>query len=246
VINVLLAHGVGIVRAGVRALLEQQHDIRVTEEAADCEQAVALATRTGPDLVLMDARLPGAGAFEATRRIVATQGLEGTSVLMLSASDHDDELFGALRAGASGFLVGDTGPLELLRAVRVVGRGEALLSPRVTRRVIDELAAKPDPSCPVPEVFEELTAREREVVTLVAMGLTNAEVAERLVVSRATAKTHVSRAMMKLHAHDRAKLVVLAYQGGLMQPRRAPARRVTEPGPAPARLEAVPAPLRTA
>jgi DNA-binding NarL/FixJ family response regulator len=219
-ISVLLAHGEALVRAGLRALLEQERDIRVIDEAADGEQAVALARRSRPDLVLTDIRLPGLDCLEATRRILAEPELAGTKVLVLSPSESDDELFGALRAGASGFMVGDTEPVELVRAVRVVAGGEALLSPRVTRRLIEEFAAQPDPGRPVPAQFEELTAREREVMTLVAMGLTNAEVAEHLVVSPATAKTHVSRAMMKLHARDRARLVALAYQGGFVEPRQ--------------------------
>jgi DNA-binding NarL/FixJ family response regulator len=219
-ISVLLAHGEVLVRGGLRALLERERDIRVTGEAANGEEAVALARRGRPDLVLMDIRLPGLDCLDATRRIVAVPELAGTRVLMLSRSESDDEPFRALRAGASGFLVGDTEPVELVRAVRVVAGGEPLLSPRVTRRLIDEVLAQPDPGRPVPAQFEELTAREREVMTLVALGLTNAEIAERLVVSPATAKTHVSRAMMKLHARDRAKLVALAYQGGFVEPRQ--------------------------
>ena len=219
-ISVLLVHGEALVRGGLRALLQQQRDIRVTDEAADGEEAVALARRIRPDLVVMHLRLPGLDGLAATRRIRADAALAGTRVLVLSSSERDDELFGALRAGAGGFLLADTEPGELVRAIRVVARGEALLSPRVTRRLIEEFAAQPDPHRPVPALFEELTAREREVMTLVAMGLTNAEIAEHLVVSPATAKTHVSRAMMKLHARDRANLVALAYRGGFVQPRR--------------------------
>ena len=217
-ITVLLAHSEALARGALRALLAQQRDIRVTDEAADGEAAVALAGRSRPDLVLMDLRLPGLDGVAATRRIRADPALAGTRVLVLSASGRDDELFGALRAGAGGFLLADTEPGELVRAIRVVARGEALLSPRVTRRLIEEFAAQPDPHRPVPALFEELTAREREVMTLVAMGLTNAEIAEHLVVSPATAKTHVSRAMTKLGARDRAQLVALAYRHRLVEP----------------------------
>jgi DNA-binding NarL/FixJ family response regulator len=235
-IAVLIAHGEALVRAGLRALLEQQRDIRVTGEAADGEHAVALAARHRPDLVLMDAQLPGVDCLHATRRILATPQPHATSVLMLSPTDGDHELFAALRAGAHGFVIADTDPLELLRAVRVVAGGRALLSPRRTRRLIDEFAAQPHPGHPVPEQFQELTAREREVMALAAIGLTNTQIAQRLTVSPATAKTHVGRAMMKLHAHDRAKLVALAYQGGLVEPRHAIAP--AGPGPSSARAAA--------
>jgi DNA-binding NarL/FixJ family response regulator len=166
----------------------------------------------------MDSDLPGLDALEATR---AVRDL-GAQVLVIGAAESDAELFGALQAGAGGFLARDAEPLELLRAVRSLAAGLALLSPRATRRLIDELAARPDAHRPVPERLEELTAREREVMGLVAMGLTNAEIAERLVVSPATAKTHVSRAMLKLHARPRAQLVTLAYQARLVEPRPAP------------------------
>ena len=218
-IGVLLAHGDALGRAGLRALLQQQSDIRVMAEAANGDEAVALARRIRADLVLMDRRLPGLDCLEATRRIVADPASAPTKVLILGSTERDDGPMPALRAGARGLLVGDTDPAELVQALRVVAAGEALLSPRVTRRLIEAFAAQPDPHRPVPEPFDELTAREREVMTLVAMGLTNGEVAERLVVTRATAKTHVNRAMMKLHAHDRAKLVALAYQAGFVEPR---------------------------
>ena len=223
-ISVLVAHREALARAGLRALLEQQSDITVTDEAADGDEVVALARRTRPDLVLMDQRLHGLDCLHATRRILAEPAPAGTKVLILGSSESDDELLAALRAGAGAFLMGDTDPAELVQALRVVAAGEALLSPRFTRRLIEAFAAQPDPHRPVPEPFDELTAREREVMTLVAMGLTNAEVAERLVVTRATAKTHVSRAMMKLHARDRAKLVALAYQAGFVEARPSLAR----------------------
>lgn len=215
-IRVLIADGQWLVRAGFRVLLESEQGIAVAEEAASGEQALALASHTRPDVVLMDAGLPGLDAFEATRQIVANPELQQVRVMILASVESDEHVFGALRAGASGFLVKDTEPTELLRAVRVLARGEALLAPSVTRRVISELASMPARERPTPEQLEELTAREREVMALAADGLTNAEIAERLVVSPATARTHVSRAMVKLHARDRAQLVVLAYKTGLV------------------------------
>jgi DNA-binding NarL/FixJ family response regulator len=224
-IRVLLADSAGLARAGVRALLETEPDITVVAEAASGEEAVALAIETRPDVVLMDASLPGRDGLEATREILAAPGISGVSVLILSADELDEGLFGALRAGATGFLAKDTEPVELLRAVHVLAGGGAHLSPSVTRRLVQEFISQPDASRgdierPVPEQLEELTAREREVMTLVALGLTNDEIAERLVVSPATAKTHVSRAMIKLHVRDRAKLVALAYETGFVQPRQ--------------------------
>ncbi|MEA2226845.1 MAG: hypothetical protein QOF04_475 [Solirubrobacteraceae bacterium] len=234
-IGVLLAQGNALARAGLRALLEQQSDIRVTGEAADRDEAVAVARRTRPDLVLVDSRLPGLDGLEATRRILAEPALASTRLVILSSSDDDDELMGALRAGASGFLMGDTDPVDLVRALRVVAGGGALLAPRDTRRLIEAFAAQPHPDRPVPVPFDELTAREREVMTLVAMGLANSEIAQHLVVTPATAKTHVSRAMMKLHARDRAKLVALAYQAGFVEPGpRTEVRPDGRPAPAPA------------
>jgi DNA-binding NarL/FixJ family response regulator len=223
-IRVLLADGAGLVRAGVRALLESEPDITVVAEAASGEEAVAVAIDTRPDVVLMDVGLPGQDGLEATREILAAPGLSHVSVLILSADELDEALFSAVRAGATGFLVKDTEPDELLRAVHVLAGGGAHLSPGVTRRLVNEFASQPDTAGrdlkrPVPEQLEELTAREREVMTLVALGMTNDEIAVHLVVSPATAKTHVSRAMVKLNVRDRAKLVVLAYETGFVQPR---------------------------
>jgi DNA-binding NarL/FixJ family response regulator len=215
-IRVLIADGRALVRAGFRVLLEGEQGIAVADEAASGDEAVELARRTRPDVVLMDAGLPGLDALEATRQIVADPELHEVQVMILSTVESDEHLFEALRAGASGFLVDDTEPTELLRAVRVLARGEALLAPSVTRRVIAELASRPGRDRPSPERLEELTAREREVMALVGEGMTNAEIAEDLVVSPATARTHVSRAMLKLHARDRAQLVALAYQTGLV------------------------------
>jgi DNA-binding NarL/FixJ family response regulator len=218
-IRVLLADSVALVRAGFRMLLEGETNITVTGEAASGEQAVALARETRPDVILMDIHLSGLDGVEATRRILADPGPAQIKVLILTQHERDEELFGALRAGASGFLLKDTEPVELLRAVRVVAGGGAELSPAIARRLIDEFNAMPDPRRPAPELLDVLTAREREVMSLVAMGLTNDQIAQRLVVSSATAKTHVSRTMLKLHARDRANLVALAYQSGFVQPR---------------------------
>jgi DNA-binding NarL/FixJ family response regulator len=217
-IQLLLAHQDGLARAGLRALLEREADVTVVGEVSRGDDAVAMAGELRPDIVLMGLELPGLDALQATRLLVAARA--GAHVLILGSSWSDEELFGALRAGASGFVVNETKPAELLHAVRSVSEGHAALSPSVARRLIDELASHPDRHRPIPERLEELTPREREVMALVAMGLTNREIAERLVVSPATAKTHVSRAMLKLHAHDRAQLVVLAYQTRLVEPRR--------------------------
>ena len=214
-IRVLLADDQALVRAGFRALIDAQRDMEVVGEADDGEAAVALAAERAPQVVLMDIRMPGLDGIEATRRISADPALAGVRVVMLTTFDLDEHVFEALACGASGFLVKDTEPDELLRAVRVVAAGEALLGPSVTRRLIAEFTAQRPRSGPLPAAFDELTAREREVVALVALGLSNDEIADRLVISPATAKTHVSRAMTKAGARDRAQLVVLAYRSGL-------------------------------
>jgi DNA-binding NarL/FixJ family response regulator len=221
VIRVLLADDQALLRAGLRVLLESEPDIAVVGEAADGEEAVRLARETHPDAILMDVRMPGVDGVEATRRIAADEHLAGAHVLILTTFDSDESLFEAVRGGASGFLVKDSDPVELLKAVRVIAAGEALMSPVATRRLIEEFAAWPQRRRSAPDQLEELTGREREVMALVAFGLTNREIAERLLVSPATAKTHVSRAMVKLHARDRAQLVVLAYQTGLVVAGRA-------------------------
>jgi DNA-binding NarL/FixJ family response regulator len=215
-VSVMIADGHALVRAGVRVLLERHEQIAVVGEAAGGEEAVALVRRLQPRVVLLDADLPGLDCVEVTRRMLAESDV---AVMLLTASDSDERIMAALRAGASGQMPRDTDPSMLVRAVGLLARGEAVLSPTVARRLIAELASRPEPSAPSSELVEELTTREREVVALVALGLTNDEIAERLVVSRATAKTHVSRAMVKLHAHDRAKLVVFAYEAGLVVPR---------------------------
>src|SRR3954468_8568136 len=217
-IRLLLAHADGLARAGLRALLEREADVTVVGEVSRGDDAVAMAGELRPDIVLMGLQLPGLDALQATRLLVA--GGACAQVLILGSFGSDQQLFGALHAGASGFVVNETNPAELLPAVRSASEGHAVLSPSVTRRLVDELASHPDRHRPIPERLEELTPREREVMGLVAMGLTNREIAERLVVSPATAKTHVSRAMLKLHARDRAQLVVLAYQTRLVEPRR--------------------------
>jgi DNA-binding NarL/FixJ family response regulator len=212
------------VRAGFRALLERHDGIVVVGEAATGDEAVALASRTDPRVVLIDAGLPGLGSVEATTRMLSQSVV---AVMLLAASEGDERIFAALRAGASGMLLKDTDPRELLYAVQALARGDALLSSGLTRRLIAELASRPEPACPSPDLIEELTAREREVVALVALGLTNQEIAEHLAITPATSKTHVSRAMVKLHAHDRAKLVVFAYEAGLVVPRDGPAPTVS-------------------
>jgi DNA-binding NarL/FixJ family response regulator len=218
--RVAVADGNALVRGAVTALLDAEDDISVAGVARDSEEALAVTERERPDVVLVDLDLPGAYGLETTRQIFSNPALEGVRVIVLSPTDEDDKLFGALRAGASAFLVKDTEPAELLEAVRAVARGEALLSRGVTRRLIAEVASQSDRYRPSPEELEELTAREREVMALVARGLSNQEIAERLVISLATAKTHVSRALRKVDARDRAQLVALAYETGLVHPRR--------------------------
>ena len=216
-ITVLLADDQALVRAGFRALLDAQSDITVVGEAGNGAEAARLAAETRPDVVLMDIRMPGTDGLEATRRITADPTLAATRVLILTTFDEDEYVFEAVRIGASGFLVKDTEPVELLRAVRVVAQGEALLSPGVTRRLIGEFARRARPGRSLREL-DRLTSCKREIVALVAEGLSNDEIAARLVVSPATAKTHVSRAMVKLGARDRAQLVVYAYEAGLVRP----------------------------
>jgi DNA-binding NarL/FixJ family response regulator len=216
VISVLLADDQALVRAGFRSLLDVQDDVEVVGEAGNGEEAVRMAAELTPDLVLMDIRMPEVDGLEATRRIAADPRLAETKVVILTTFGLDEYVFEAIRAGASGFLVKDTEPAELVQAVRVVAAGEALLSPSVNRQLISEFAARAKE--PMAAGLEELTDREREVVGLVAEGLSNEEIAGRLSMSPATAKTHVSRAMGKLGARDRAQLVVMAYESGLVRP----------------------------
>ena len=211
--QVLLADGEALVRAGLRALLEGEGTVTVVGEASAGEETVALAARLSPDVVLIDVGLPGLDSVETTRHLRADSAVP---VMLLTTSETDERIFAALRAGASGLVLKDVEPGELLRAVAVVARGDALLSPRLTRRLIADFASRPDPSQLGDKLVKLLTAREREVVALVAMGLSNGEIAKELVVSPATARTHVSRAMVKLGARDRSQLVVIAYESGLV------------------------------
>ncbi len=215
-IRVLIADDQPLVRAGLRVLFEDEADIATVGEAANGEEAVSLARHTRPDVVLMDIRMPVLDGLEATRQIAHEPALAAVRVLILTTFESDEYVFEALRAGASGFLLKDAEPTELLQAVRVVAGGNALLSPSVTRRLITRFAAAPEHRGAPPAALDALTAREREVMALVARGLSNDEIAELLTISPATAKTHVSRAMLKLDARDRAQLVVLAYQTGLV------------------------------
>lgn len=220
-IRVVVVDDQGLVRAGLRVILEAEDDIEVVGEAVNGLDAVELVRATRPDIVLMDIRMPQLDGLEATKRIIDDSSLEDVRVLVLTTFEVDEYVFEALRAGASGFLLKDVEPVELLRALRVVSAGESLLSPSVTRRLIDEFVARPD-RVGSPTSLEVLTDREREVVALVAAGLTNDEIAEQLVISPATARTHVSRAMVKLGARDRAQVVVVAYESGLVAPGRQP------------------------
>ena len=216
-IRVVLADDQVLVRAGFRALLDAQDDITVVGEAANGDEAMAATLAHRPDVVLMDIRMPGSDGLTATRRISDDRALDDVRVVILTTFELDEYVFEAIRAGASGFLVKDTEPVDLLRAVRAVAAGDALLSPGVTRRLIEAFATHSRD--PHPDIdLALLTNREREVMTLVAAGLSNDEIAGRLFVSPATAKTHVNRVMSKLHAHDRAQLVIIAYESGLQQP----------------------------
>ncbi|TMR07900.1 response regulator transcription factor [Nonomuraea turkmeniaca] len=215
-ISVLLADDQRLVRAGFRLMLEGEPDLAVVGEAGNGEEAVRLARAGTPDVVLMDVRMPGLDGIQATRRIVEDPALAGVRVVILTTFDMDEYVYGALRAGASGFLLKDTEPMELIHAVRVAARGDALIAPAITRRLIAEFAGRV--TRPAPELTG-LTEREREVLGVVASGLSNEEIADRLVLSPATVKTHVSRILAKLGARDRAQLVVVAYESGLVTPR---------------------------
>lgn len=219
-IRVVLADDQALVRAGFRLLLENTTDIEVVGEAATGLDALNLVGTAAADVVLMDIRMPVMDGLEATRRIVADTALAGVRVIILTTFELDEYVFEALRAGASGFLVKDIEPEDLRQAVRVVAHGEALLSPGVTRRLIAEFVAQPDRRPVAADRLAVLTDREREVLALVARGLTNDEIGARLFMSPATAKTHVNRAMAKLDARDRAQLVVIAFETGLAGPGR--------------------------
>jgi DNA-binding NarL/FixJ family response regulator len=214
-IGVVVADDQAIVRAGFRLLIESEPGLTVLGEAADGAEAVAVSRRTSPDVVLMDIRMPVMDGIAATRVLAA--GGERPRVLILTTFDLDEYVFAALRAGASGFMLKDRPPEELLAAIRVIADGDALLAPNVTRRLIGHFVRLPDPQRAPPGALEQLTSREREVLTLIALGMSNAEIAGQLVMSVPTAKTHVSRILAKLGAHDRAQLVVMAYQSGLVR-----------------------------
>jgi DNA-binding NarL/FixJ family response regulator len=219
VIRVVVADDQALVRSGFTVLLGSPEDIEVVGEASDGDEAVAVALRERPDVILMDIRMPRTDGLEATRRISADARLAGTRVLILTTFDFDEYVFEAIRAGASGFLLKDTLPAELLAAVRVVAGGEALLAPKVTRRLMEEFVHRPpETAVQPPPGLDTLTDREAEVLVAVARGLSNTELADRLFISPATAKTHVSRLLTKLHARDRAQLVMLAYEGGVVSP----------------------------
>jgi DNA-binding NarL/FixJ family response regulator len=217
-IAVVLADDEGLVRSGFKVLLDVEDDISVVAEATDGAEAVERARATRPDVVLMDIRMPGLDGIAATAQIARTPGLERVRVVILTTYDTDEHVFEALAAGASGFLLKDAGPAELLHAIRVVAAGDALLAPRITRRLIAQFTARRTAARAARDRLAVLTGREREVLALVGQGLSNDEIGTRLFLSPATARTHVSHAMVKLGARDRAQLVVIAYQTGLVSP----------------------------
>src|SRR4051795_12150628 len=219
-IRVVIADDQALVRGGFRVLVDSAEDLTVVGEAADGAQAVELVVRENPDVVLMDIRMPVMDGLEATRTIVASSAT--TRVLVLTTFDLDEYVFSALKAGASGFLLKDTPPMDLLSGIRAVAQGDALLSPSITQQLIREYVSRPDSSAQAPPQLEGLTDREVEVLTLVARGWSNAEVAERLFITSATTKSHVSRLLMKLGARDRAQLIVMAYEVGLVTPTSSP------------------------
>jgi len=214
-IRVGVADDQALVRSGFCVLLRSEADIEVVGEAANGAEAVALAQLEKPDLMLMDIRMPEMDGLEATRRITSDPATQATRVLILTTFDLDEYVFDALRAGASGFLLKDTQPVDLLTAVRVIADGEALLAPKITRRLIEEFARTPTPAVIASIPVASLTERELEVLVAIAKGMSNAEIAEQLFMSHATAKTHVSHLLTKLNARDRAQLVMLAYEGGI-------------------------------
>ncbi|MGZ4388050.1 MAG: response regulator [Gaiellaceae bacterium] len=218
-IKVLIADDQALVRAGFRMILDAEGDVEVVGEATDGREAVAEARRTSPDVVLMDIRMPEQDGIEATRQLLGgSDGEGGPRILILTTFDLDEYVYEALRAGASGFLLKDTPPEQLVAAIRVVAAGEALLDPSVTKRVIEEYVGKHRAQRPEPRGLSELTAREHEVLMLVARGLSNAEIARELFVSETTVKTHVARVLMKLGLRDRVQAVVLAYEHGVVEP----------------------------
>jgi DNA-binding NarL/FixJ family response regulator len=221
-IRVVICDDQNLIRAGFRVLLDSAPDIEVVGEAGNGREAIDVVGRERPDVALMDIRMPEMDGLEATHQLLTTPGLEDLRVLVLTTFDLDEYVYRALRAGASGFLLKDTEPAQLIDAVRIVARGDALLAPAITRRLIADFARRPDDVGRRPEELKGLTDREREVLILVGRGMSNDEIAEYLVISPATAKTHVSRIMGKLDARDRSQLVVFAYESGLVEPRATP------------------------
>ncbi|WP_280436904.1 response regulator transcription factor [Nocardia carnea] len=219
-IRVLLVDDQPLIRSAFRALLELEDDIEVVGEAGDGGEGLTLIRRHRPDIALVDIQMPGVDGIEATRRIAADPELDAVHVVVLTNYGLDEYVFDALRAGAAGFLVKDIHPEDFLHSIRVAARGDALLAPSITRRLIDRYVARPPLDSSIRSGLKELTNREREAVTLVAQGLSNDQIARHMVISPLTAKTHINRAMTKLHARDRAQLVVLAYESGLVNPRR--------------------------
>jgi DNA-binding NarL/FixJ family response regulator len=217
-IRVLLVDDQALIRAGFRMILDAEEDMEVVGECADGTQAVDSARRLTPDVVLMDIRMPEMDGIEATQRIAAREGEAGPRVLMLTTFDLDEYVYDALRAGASGFLLKDVPAEELVSGIRVVAQGEALLAPSVTKRLIQEFSRAPRVQQSAPAELDELTPRELEVFTLMARGLSNAEIASELIVSETTVKTHVARVLMKLGVRDRVQAVVLAYESGVVAP----------------------------
>ncbi len=216
-IRVVVVDDQALVRAGFEVLVNSADDLEVVGEARNGEEALTVVASTRPDIVLMDVRMPVMDGIEATQRITSSIGGRDTRVLMLTTFDLDEYVFEALRSGASGFLLKDTPPEELLSAIRVIAAGDALLAPSITKRLIEEFTNRPSPGAPIASELDVLTGREREVMVAVAHGRSNAEIAEELFMSIATAKTHVSRILAKLDVRDRTQLVVLAYQTGLVQ-----------------------------
>jgi DNA-binding NarL/FixJ family response regulator len=218
-IRVLIVDDQPLMRTGFRMILDAEPDVEVVGEGSDGFEALELAGQVGPDVVLMDIRMPRMDGIEATRRLTGTEARDPVRVLILTTFDLDELVLGALRAGASGFLLKDAPPEDMVDAIRVVARGDALIAPSVTRRLLDRFASKlPDPARSRPRALDGLTARELEVLRLVARGMSNAEIADRLVVSETTVKTHVGRILSKLDLRDRVQAVVLAYETGIIQP----------------------------